>query len=155
MVTNLIQRSLELAAGTQVNLAAYEDHQLNLAKVQCLGKAYRQGWLHNVLRRITPLTARQTEDYVLMAELFITTKAQAELLLQTLSQSLTEFATVAGVSPASATMRSHRELYQLIAQKLEMRHGVEAPSAFASTTITAQQQAQIPFVRHFLQTMAA
>lgn len=155
MVTSLIERSLELAAGTKVNLDAYEDHQLNLAKLQCLGKAYRQGWLHNVLRRITPLTARQTEDYVLMAELFITNASQAEELLQTLSQSLMEFATVAGVSPASATMRSHRELYQTIAHKLTARYAVEAPAAFASTTITAQQQAQIPFIRNFLQTLAA
>jgi hypothetical protein len=157
MTTNLFNRSLELAAGVPVNRAAYElaaETGMNLAKLQVLGKAYRQGWLHNVLARITPLTARETTDYTTMAAMFITTKADAETLLAKLSSDLSRFATLAGVivegKRIPQPLQPHYALYEAIASQMAELHGVQAPKAFASTTIDAAAQAEMAFVRKFI-----
>ncbi len=157
MATNLFSRSLELAAGVPVNRAAYEaavDAGMNLAKLQALGRAYRQGWLHNVLARITPLTARETTDYSLMAALFITTKAEAESLMAKLSADLSRFATLAGVivegKRIPQPLQMHYQLYQTIGAQLQETYGIFMPKAFASTTIDATAQAEMMFVRKFI-----
>jgi hypothetical protein len=154
---SLFQRSLELAAGTAVNRAAYEalteQGEMNLAKLQALGKCFKQGWLHNVLARITPLTARATTDYENMATLFITDKAQAELLLAKMSADLSRFATLAGVMVGDTVpmaLLPHVSLYQKIAVGLAQTHGAKVPAPFASATIDAATQAAMPFVRNFV-----
>lgn len=151
---SLVQRSLDLAAGTRVNLAAYDEWGLNLAKLQKLGTCYRQGWLTNVLTRITPITLREMDDYLMMADLFITTQAEAQSITSHLSRSLSAFATIAGVVANGAStplqLSSHMELYGKIASRLEERFQFKAPAPFASTTISREMQAQIPFVRSFL-----
>jgi hypothetical protein len=151
--TNLVQRSLDLAAGTPVSALAYEEAGINLAKLQVLGKAYRQGWLHNVLRRITPLTTRETDDYVLMADLFIADAAQAHDLLTKMSSDLSMFATAAGVQIYGAIplpLRPHTTLYQTIAGHLERKFAIQAPRAFAAGVFDAQAQNEMPFIRSFV-----
>lgn len=152
--TSLVQRSLDLAAGTPVNADAYEHWGINLAKLKSLGSCYRNGWLHNVLARITPITLNEMDDYVMMAELFITTKAQARQLLQALNRGLSGFATVAGYNAAAQVvpiqLANHVALYTRIAASLADTYDVEAPAPFTSTTINRELQAQIPFIRTFL-----
>ncbi len=157
LATSLYTRSLELAAGLPVNAEAYEAEAavgaMNLAKLQALGKAYRQGWLHNVLARITPLTARETGDYLLMARLFIHTQAQAEALLEKMSADLSRFATLAGLTVGATVPKPllpHLSLYQAMGQLLAEQHGASTPKPFASATIDASAQAEMVFVRGFI-----
>lgn len=152
--TSLVQRSLELAAGTRVDGSAYEGWNINLAKLQSLGRCYREGWLHNVLRRITPLTIRQLDDYAMMADLFVMEKAEAQILLARMSRDLSTFATTAGTLPGHASLQQHTALYEKLSTLLAEKFSIEAPAPFASTTFDAEAQAQMPFVRNFLRQRA-
>ena len=155
---SLYERSLELAAGVPVNRAAYDvlsaEGIMNLAKLQVLGKAYRQGWLANVLERITPLTTRETADYEHMAAMFINTRAEAEALMSKLSADLSRFATLAGVVPQGniipIPMMSHVNLYQKIGAVVAEKFDMTVPAPFASSTIDAKAQAAMPFIRAFV-----
>lgn len=152
--TSLVARSLDLAAGIRTNAAAYDDWGINLAKLQKLGKCYREGWLHNVLTRITPITLREMDDYFMMTDLFIGNKSDAQYLCSVLSRSLSAFATVAGFNASAKVvpiqLNNHVALYHGIASRLEERFGFTAPAPFASTTISKDMQAQIPFIRSFI-----
>ncbi len=152
--TCMVQRSLDLAAGVHVNKESFTQWGINLAKLQKLGAAFREGWLHNVLTRITPITNAEMDDYVMMAELFITSKSQAQYLCRNMSRSLSAFATIAGVSPSAKVvpiqLTNHVKLYNRIATSLGTRFAFQAPAPFASTTISREMQAQIPFIRGFL-----
>jgi hypothetical protein len=154
LYTNLVERSLDLAAGTKVNPDAYEAAGINLAKLQAVGKAFRTGWLHNVLQRITPITAREVDDYLLMADLFINSKAEAQHLLQGMSRDLSMFATAAGVTVAHNVipfqLKPHTALYHTMAERLTTKYNFIAPQPFASTVFDAKAQAQIPFIRNFM-----
>lgn len=152
--TSLVARSLDLAAGTRTSVQAYDDWGINLAKLQKLGKCFREGWLHNVLTRITPITLREMDDYMMMSDLFISSKSDAQYLCSVLSRSLSAFATVAGVQATSKVvpiqLTNHVALYAQIARNLEERFDFKAPAPFASTTISREMQAQIPFIRNFM-----
>lgn len=152
--TSLVSRSLDLASGTRTSVEAYDEWGINLAKLQKLGKCYREGWLHNVLARITPITAREFDDYFMMTDLFILNKSDAQYLCSVLSRSLSAFATVAGIPATSRVvpiqLTNHVALYNGIASRLGTRFGFTAPAPFASTTINREMQARIPFIRQFL-----
>lgn len=151
---SLVARSLDLAAGTRTSVEAYDEWGINLAKLQKLGKCYREGWLHNVLTRITPITLREMDDYLMMADLFISNKSDAQYLCSALSRSLSAFATVAGFTASAKVvpiqLTNHVALYQQIASRLGERFSFIAPAPFASTTINREMQAQIPFIRNFI-----
>lgn len=157
--TSLLERNIDLAAGMRTDIQAYKHwshtNGLNLAKLQKLGVCYREGWLHNVLTRITPITTAEMDDYLMMADLFILTRSEAQYLCRTLSRSLSAFATIAGVSASAKVvpiqLANHVELYSRISSALEQRFQFAAPAPFASTTISREMQAQIPFIRGFLQ----
>ena len=152
--TSLVARSLDLAAGIRTNGTAYDSWGINLAKLQKLGKCYREGWLHNVLTRITPITLREMDDYYMMSDLFIANKSDAQYLCSVLSRSLSAFATVAGFQATAKVvpiqLTNHVALYNGIASRLEQRFAFKAPAPFASTTISKDMQAQIPFIRSFI-----
>lgn len=152
--TSLVSRSLDLAAGTRTSVKAYDAWGINLAKLQKLGKCYREGWLHNVLTRITPITTREMDDYLMMADLFIANKSDAQYLCSVLSRSLSAFATIAGFTATAKVvpiqLENHVKLYRQIAEILEERFAFKAPAPFASTTINREMQAQIPFIRNFI-----
>jgi hypothetical protein len=157
--TSLLERNIDLAAGMRTNIAAYKQWShspqgLNLAKLQKLGKCFREGWLHNVLTRITPITTAEMDDYIMMADLFILTKSEAQYVCRIMSRSLSAFATIAGVTATAKVvpiqLSNHVELYNHISRRLEQRFEFEAPAPFASTTISREMQAQIPFIRGFL-----
>lgn len=151
--SSLVERSLDLAAGTRVDIQAYDNWGINLAKLQSLGRCYRDGWLHNVLCRITPLTARQLDDYSMMADLFVQSADEAEELLTRMSADLSAFATAAGVHPtnnSAAPIRNHLALYEAVSILLAQKFEIDIPAPFGSTTINAAMQSQMPFVRQFI-----
>lgn len=152
--TSLVARSLDLAAGVRTDLAAYDEWGINLAKLQRLGKCYREGWLHNVLTRITPITMGEFDDYLMMADLFIQSKSEAQYLCGVMSRNLSAFATVAGIPATSKVvpiqLTNHVELYKQVAARLSERFNFMAPAPFSSTTISREMQTQIPFIRSFL-----
>jgi len=156
--TSLLERNIDLAAGMRTDVQAYkqwsQQQGLNLAKLQKLGSCYREGWLHNVLARITPITTAEMDDYIMMADLFIMTKSEAQYVCRILSRSLSAFATIAGVAASARVvpiqLANHVELYKRISGRLEKRFDFAAPAPFASTTISREMQAQIPFIRGFL-----
>lgn len=152
---------LNVAAGTVVDGCAYQawGSRLNMMKLKALGNAYRAGWLHNVMGRITPLTVRDQTDYVMMADLFVLTAESAEMMLRKMSRDLTAFATVSGVmfehGQVPPKLAQHVAMYRAVAAKLEEKFGLAAPALFASTTIDAAMQAQMPFIRSFVSKYAA
>lgn len=152
MYNSLIERSLDLAAGTTVDAEAYTRWPLNLAKLQSLGKGYRQGWLQNVFQRITPLTVREMDDYLMMADLFILTRTQAEVLLQLFGQDITRFATKAGVVLHESTpeLQGHVGMYRAIGQVLSNKFGLAVPSPFRSVTMNGLAEDDRSFIRGYL-----
>lgn len=148
---------LNVAAGCTVDACAYKTWQgsLNMMRIKALGEAFRNGWLHNVMARITPLTARDTNDYLMMADLFITDAPQASQLLQKMSRDMSSFATAAGLyfSPTTTPpeMAMHKLVYQHIAKLLGDKFQMEAPAPFTSTTYQAHgTEASQSFIRNFM-----
>lgn len=160
---SLAARCLEIAAQTGVDLSAYSQHQswLNLAKVRQLGEAYRNGWLHNLMGRITPITARDANDYVLMADLFVLNKEDAQELMQSMSEDLTRFATEAGINPTNPDaaeyrwLNAHLNLYTKIGGVLSHKFGMGVPKPFTSATIQVNGVPNNIFIRDFLRARAA
>lgn len=152
---------LNVAAGTTVDGCAYQQwsSRLNMMKLRALGQAYKQGWLTNLMARITPLTVRDGDDYVMMADLFVTEVGQAQDLLSKMSRDMSAFATAAGLfySPTFTPqeMQGHIRLYNRISKTLATKFGFTAPQPFSSTTIDASVQAQMPFIRTFMRQHAA
>ncbi len=152
---SLADKLLDVTAGMPVDPKAFHKHNLNLAKLKTLAGGYKQGWLHNLMGRITPCTLRSPDDYVMMADLFIADADTAQTLLTQMSADMTAFATTAGLAYSSPEMARHRELYQRLSTVLSSKYGFEAPAPFASTVFRADQQAHMAFVRGFLRSRAA
>jgi hypothetical protein len=155
LYTSLLQRNLDLAAGTPVDPNAYQAWGINLSKLHKLGQCYREGWLHNVLGRITPITTQEMDDYRMMADLFITTSSDARYLCAVLNRSLSTFAVVAGVNATAKVvpiqLENHVKLYRDIAAGLQVRFAFRAPEPFtASATISREVQNRIPYIRDFM-----
>ncbi|HEX2859037.1 MAG TPA: hypothetical protein VHP58_02405 [Alphaproteobacteria bacterium] len=162
MPGSLADRLLDLAAGCPVDAAAYHRYSLNIPRLTAMGKAYRAGWLHNVLRRITPFTAYSLDDYVAMADLFVTDAFTAQSMLQKMSADLNAFATAAGVNPCASdaadaeheALRVHCALYGTIGKLLGEKFDLTPPAPFACTVLGRSQQAEMNFVRGFIDTGA-
>lgn len=152
---------LNVAAGTVVDGCAYTawGSKLNMMKLKALGQAYTKGWLHNVMARITPLTVRDQDDYVMMADLFVLSSETAEVLLRKMSRDLTAFATAAGVmfehGNVPPKLAAHVAMYKAVARKMEQKFDIEAPKLFASTTFDSAMQAEMPFIRSYMAKHAA
>lgn len=155
-VNFFVQHTLDHAAGVPVDGGAFQRAGIDLAKLRSLGKAYRQGWLTNVMARITPMTARSLDDYVLMADLFTGSAYEADMLLQTFAADMARFAITAGVyfSPLHTPpqMASHVRLWQQVAELLTAKFDIEAP-ALGRTTLayTPRMDADMAFVRAMVQ----
>lgn len=152
MYNSLIERSLDLAAGTTVDAEAYARWPINLAKLQSLGKGYRQGWLQNVFQRITPITVRERDDYLMMADLFILTRMQAEVLLQLFGQDITRFATTAGAVLHENTpeLQGHLGMYRAIGTVLANKFQLMVPTPFRSVTMNGLAEGDRRFIRGYL-----
>jgi hypothetical protein len=158
MPGTLADHVLDLAAGMPVDKRAYHRRSLNIPRLQALARAYRAGWLDNVLRRVTPLTTYNLEDYVAMADLFVTERAVAERLLAKMSTDLSTFAALSGLAAMPGhvpeELRAHVALYEAIGQVLAGKFGVAVPAPFASARLDAKAQAEMAFVRAFWNTPA-
>lgn len=156
-VGHFADHTLNVAAGTPVDSRAYErwSVHLNMMKVRALGEAYRKGWLHNVMARVTPMTVRNSDDYCMMADLFVTDAATASAVLAQMSRDMSAFAVAAGLyfSPhhTPPEMSAHMELYAHISTTLGNKFGFMPPEPFARTTIAASDMTHAGFVREFIQ----
>lgn len=140
--------------------SAIERRGLDETTVNKLTEAYRMGWLHNVLSRITPLTMRRRDDYLNMADLFIESPEAAKKLLDRFDADLEMFCSVAEIQvtehmtskTVSDELKAHVELYNDIAKVLykkfddiEKRDPIQS---LAMTPITTE--ATNPFITEFM-----
>lgn len=155
MPGTLADRLLDLAAGCPVDSAAYHRYSLNIPRLTAMGKAYRAGWLANVLGRITPLTTYSIEDYVAMADLFVPDAFAANTMLHKMSADLNAFAAAAGINPCTdegPALRVHRALYDAIAGLLGRKFSLTPPAAFMCATLGQEEQRGMDFTRRFIDT---
>lgn len=148
-----------LAAGCSVDQKAIKRWNVDLAALKKLGEAYRMGWLHNVMSRITPLTMRRREDYLAMADIFIEDAAAAELLLDRFEADMELFCSMAGIritnhmtmQNISPELQAHVALYKDINDILTGKFNIveRDPIAILAEGPFANE-ATNPFVREFL-----
>lgn len=158
--TTLQQHICALSAGCNVDDSALKRHNIDIPTLKKLGEAYRMGWLHNVLSRITPLTMRRRDDYLTMADIFIETEEAAGKLLDRFDADLELFCSVAEIhvtehmtsKNVSEELRAHVDLYNDIAEVLyrkfnEMDRRDPIQSLVASPIVTG---ATNPFIKDFI-----
>ena len=68
-MTDMMDKFSDVTDG--IDTKAIERWNLNPTMLKKLGEAYRMGWLHNVMSRITPLTLQRRDDYLAMSDIFI------------------------------------------------------------------------------------
>lgn len=133
MTTSLKERACRLSAGCEIDEEAVERWGIDLATLKKLGEVYRMGWLHNVLSRITPLTMRQRDDYLMMADIFVVDEEVAEGILDRFDSDLELFCSMAQIQitehmtldNVSEELRSHIDLYVDIADILCKKFDLE------------------------------
>lgn len=154
--TTLADHCLEVAAGMPLNRDAYTrwETKLNMAKVRAMGRAYREGWLHNVMSRITPITVRDADDYVMMADLFVLDATEAKALLEKMSADLTNFAIAAGRAFDCASMQPHVTMYNEVASFMAQKFEIEIPAPFASKVVKATDKlvTEAGYIRQYMRT---
>ncbi|MCP4354309.1 MAG: hypothetical protein GY793_01505 [Proteobacteria bacterium] len=123
MYDKITKDNCEVAAGCKVNMEAVGTWQIDdLRLLKRLSDQYHMGWLHNVLSRITPLTLGKLDEYVMMADLFVHTKEEANHVLDRFDSDLELFCSIAGVvvtkhmtaSTVSEELEAHVALYMEI-----------------------------------------
>lgn len=141
------------------DLTAIERRNLDSAAVARLANACEAGWLHNVLSRITPLTLRRRDDYVAMADIFITSGEQADSLLDRFDADLELFCSMAEISitkhmkveNVSDELKAHVELYVDIASLLAHKFGIEKRDPIQMLTESPiMMEATNPFIKEFM-----
>ena len=155
----LTQRFCDLSAGCEVDANASHRWGATLPTLRKLGEAYRMGWLHNVLSRITPLTMQRRDDYVMMADLFVLTAQEAEHILNRFDSDLETFCAMAEitVSPkmtaanVSDELRAHVDLYSAVqdifVQKFKLKRRDPIQTMANNPIMTEQSN---PFVKDFV-----
>jgi len=140
---------------------AIDRRGLDESTVNKLTEAYRMGWLHNVLSRITPLTMRRRDDYLNMADLFIDTPEAAHKLLDRFDADLEMFCSVAEIQvtehmtskTVSDELKAHVELYNDIAGVLygKFKGDVEKRDPIQSLAMTPiTTDSTNPFIAEFM-----
>lgn len=154
----LAQRSTTLAAGRKVDELALRQWSIDLVTLRKLGEAYRLGWLHNVMARITPITLRRRDDYVIMADLFVESAEDAEGLLNKLLADLELFCSFAGITPTefmtrervSPELSAHVQLFTDIQTLLCEKFNIPMRDPIHTIARTPIEAKADPFVRDFL-----
>lgn len=155
----LADRCMQLSAGCDVDCAAVERWNLDIPTLRKLAEAYRMGWLHNVMGRITPLTLRRREDYLAMADVFIDTPEAAQRLLDKFQTDMELFCQLAGITitehmtaeTCSPELRAHVELYQQVAQLLADKYAIEVQDPVQAMVYSPMNaDAGNPFICSFL-----
>tara|TARA_Y100001960_G_scaffold210572_1_gene219773 strand:- start:536 stop:1048 length:513 start_codon:yes stop_codon:yes gene_type:complete len=113
----------DAVAGCAVDMTALDEWGIDdLHFVKKLSDQFHMGWLHNVMARITPLTIDKADDYLIMADLFISTKEEANHVLDRFDSDIELFCSVAGVevtkhmtaSTVSEELEAHVALYMAV-----------------------------------------
>lgn len=138
---------------------AIEKRQLDALTVSRLKESYDSGWLHNVLGRITPLTLRRREDYMAMADIFVTSTEQAEHLLDRFDGDLELFCSVAEITVTqhmtldnvSEELRAHVDLYMDVARLMHKKWGIELRNPIQQLIESPiMLEATNPFIKDFM-----
>jgi hypothetical protein len=141
------------------DLIAIEKRSLDATAVTRLENSCNEGWLHNVLSRITPLTLRRRDDYIAMADIFIVKSGQAESLLDRFDADLELFCSMAEISitkhmsveNVSDELKAHVELYMDIASLLAQKFGIEKRDPILMLTESPiMMEATNPFIKEFM-----
>lgn len=143
----------------QQDLDAIRKRALDDKTVAKLEEAYIAGWLHNVLSRITPLTLRRRDDYLAMADIFISKPSEAEHVLDRFDSDMELFCSVADIhitkhmtmKTVSEELRSHVELYNDIAMLLHRKFDIELRDPIHALTHSPFMMAETnPFIKEFI-----
>lgn len=155
------QKVCDMVAGCKVDMDALDDWGVeDLHFLKKLADQYHMGWLHNVMARITPLTLDRMDEYLLMADLFITNKEDANHVLDRFDSDLELFCSVAGVkvtkhmtaATVSEELESHVALYmaveKIFAGKFKFMELRDPVKQITNTPIT--QEYSNDFIKNFM-----
>jgi hypothetical protein len=127
--------------------------------VQKLEEAFNEGWLHNVLSRITPLTLRRRDDYMAMTDVFVGDADAANHLLDRFDADLELFCSVAGISvtshmsvnTVSEELRAHVALYMDVATLLTKKFKIVQRNPIEMLVESPiMMEATNPFIKEFM-----
>jgi len=163
--TNIVMMSMssdkfyQASTGCYVDSAAARRMEIDMPKLRKLADAYRMGWLHNVLSRITPLTLQRRDDYIAMADLFIETAESAEHVLDRFDADLELFCSVAEIQvtphmtmhSVSDELSAHTSLYQEIAEVFYRKFDIEHRDPIRNLTLSPiMSEHSNPFIKEFM-----
>ena len=155
------QKVCDMVAGCKVDMVSLEEWGIDdLHLLKKLADQYHMGWLHNVMARITPLTLEKADDYLIMADLFVTTKDEANHVLDRFDSDMELFCSVAGVTitkhmtaaTVSEELESHVALYMAIekifANKFKFLELRDPIKQITNTPITEEYSNE--FIKNFM-----
>lgn len=159
-MTNLSERFYQLSAGCWVDTDAARRLDVDLPTLRKLGEAFRMGWLHNVLSRITPLTIQRRDDYMHMAELFVENAESANHVLDRFDADLELFCSVADIQVTkhmtaenvSQELRAHVDLYMAV-QEVFLRKFADLEKRDPIRNLTTSpimNEFSNPFIKEFM-----
>lgn len=150
-----------LAAGCCVDQAAMKRWNTDLATLKKMGEAYRAGWLHNVMSRITPLTMVNQDDYIAIADLFVETAEDAEEVLNRFDQGIEHYCQCAEIEvyPTASMLtvtpkiRAHIHLYAAINQLFAQKFGVAMrnPILVAAHANSGEEADFNPYIKEYVE----
>lgn len=152
-----MDRFSDVTEGT--DLKAVERWKLTEPTLKKLGEAYRMGWLHNIMSRITPLTLQRRDDYLAMADIFIQDGETAQHVLDRFDADLELFCSVAAIhvtehmnmSNVSDELSSHASLYNEVQEIFVKKFGLEARDPIAMLALNPiTDEFTNPFIKDFI-----
>lgn len=143
----------------QKDLTAIARRNLDNVTLAKYEETFSSGWLHNVLSRITPLTLRRKDDYIAIADIFITNSEDADLLLDRFDADIELFCSMAEISVTehmtvenvSDELKAHVGLYCDVCDLLVHKFGVERRDPIRTLVESPiMMEATNPFIKEFM-----
>ncbi len=156
-MTDMMDRFSDVTEGT--DLKAVERWNLTAQTLKKLGEAYRMGWLHNVMSRITPLTLQRRDDYLAMSDIFIQDAETAKHVLDRFDADLELFCSVASIQvtehmtieTVSDELSAHASLYAEVQEIFVKKFGLEARDPIAMLALNPiTDEFTNPFIKEFI-----
>ncbi len=156
-MTDMMDKFSDVTDG--IDTKAIERWNLNPTMLKKLGEAYRMGWLHNVMSRITPLTLQRRDDYLAMSDIFIQDPETAMHVLDRFDADLELFCSVAEIhvtehmnmSNVSPELSAHAELYQEIQDIFVGKFDIEARDPIEMLSLSPiTDEFSNPFIKEFI-----
>ena len=158
----LTQKLCDLAAGCKVDVGAMQAWGVSdLNVLRKLSEQYHMGWLHNVLARITPLTLDRVDDYLVMADLFVSSSEESNHILDRFDSDLELFCSVAGIhitkhmtaETISEELRSHVGLYIEVEKVFVSKFNIDPRDPIKQiTNAPMSQEYSNEFIKKFVDT---